>query len=122
MPRFLIALLLACVLPLKGALAAASMPCPGHGVPVLQPHAAAAASDHADSPHHGEHDGPSTGAAGHPAHGGDCPLCLAGGADAASLALAPAGPALSAAARFPALSAPAPSFQRDGPERPPRSL
>ena len=113
--RLCILLLLAVLLPVRGAVAAAMM-CPptgsgGH-------HALHAFGEHAE--HHHRHDASS--AAHDHAAGDKCGLCAAC-CTAAPLPSSVPGlnaPADLRAARFPALLAQAPSFLSGGQERPPR--
>ena len=124
--------LLALMLPVRGAMAAA-MPCmPAGG----GSHAEVVAMDHGDMAHHDgmqhhgdgvqvhEHD---TGHDPQPGQGhapqDKCNMCSAS-CSAPPLASAfPAidGPVVLSTATFPAFSAPAPTFQSDGQDRPPRT-
>lgn len=141
--RLIVLLLLAVLLPVRGALAAA-MPCMGpaagsHAARSLAPleplppcHEAMAAADEpggsfdepvddagAPSAHGADHGGPHDGT---PAGGCGCPLC-ASGCHAAPLALGlPTLPSLQPmATAFPPLRVWVAPFESDGPERPPRA-
>jgi hypothetical protein len=113
--RLYILLLLAVLLPVRGAVAAAMM-CPPSGSG--SPHAMHGSGEHAG--HHHEH-APS-GAHDHAA-GDKCGLCAACCTAAPLVGNAPgvSVPNDLRTAGFPALLAQAPSFVSDGPERPPRS-
>ena len=155
--RLWLLLLLAVLLPFRGALAAA-MPCMsagggGHGMAQMMGAHAQPGNGHGHGHDHGDYQGRHQGhAQAHgPVHGGGahaqgveashptahdpasahhdpsapdkCSACSACCASP-SLPSAPMGidePAVLAAVSFPAFSAPEPSFQSDGPERPPRS-
>jgi hypothetical protein len=133
--RFWLLLLLAVLLPLRGAMAAAML-CPPGGPQPMQALEHAMAGAHADAAaagheHHGPHHGPHHAAApdtadGEEASGGEdrCDLCAAFCSAVPLLrsfrSTVPAQPA--AAVAFPALAVPAPSFVSDGQERPPRSI
>lgn len=149
--RLCLLVLLAVLLPVRGAMAAA-MPCANagqgsHGMPhatVAHPaghghgaEARAAGAGHADQAtlhapaHHGSadhasahHDAADHDAAPHdPGHQDRCSVCSACCASP-SLPSTPLGiraPTAWMSVPFPAFSAPAPSFQSGGPERPPRS-
>lgn len=131
--RLFILVLMAVLLPVRGAVAAA-MVCPGGAVP---PAASAATGQghhdmHADTGEHAmdpsSHHVADEGVAGSDdapcgEHTGTCPFC-ASGCSVTPLTSAPpsiASPLPIAAVTFPALSAPVPAFQSDGPERPPRT-
>jgi hypothetical protein len=131
--RILVVLLLALLLPLRGAVAA-TMLCAtpgeasevtaaqhedehgrhaGHHDPAMHADHQAMAADPAPSHHDGQG-----------AHADACNLCTSG-CHATPLATAPpqlAQPRLTARLVFPALCVPAPAFQSDGQERPPRSI
>jgi hypothetical protein len=131
--RILVLLLLALLLPLRGALAA-TMLCstPGESsqvnVVVLPDHGAHA--EHAGHEMHGDgadHAGPDPGVSHHDGKGGHadkCNLCVNGCNATPLVAALPevTQPLLAAKVVFPAVSAPAPAFQSDGQERPPRSI
>lgn len=129
--RLWFVVLLAVLLPLRGAMAA-SMPCASPGAPVAV--SSAAPADHAMHGHDGGHDhgAPSEAHAAHDddtgaAHDHASPKCSMCSATCStpplpSAAVGVPAPAVSAAASFPRLSAPAPTFQSDGQERPPRTL
>ena len=149
--RLWLLLLLAVLLPFRGALAAA-MPCMsagegGHGMAqMMGAHAQPEnghGHDHGNDHHRGHDQGhgqvhgagphvPDAADAQHVGHASahhdpsapdQCSACSACCASP-SLPSAPMGidePAVLAAVSFPAFSAPEPSFQSDGPERPPRS-
>jgi hypothetical protein len=120
--RVLLLLLLAALLPIRGAMAAAML-CPMTGQQALQAVATVAheqmdhAMAHGDAAgeHHGAPDVAST---------DKCTMCAA----FCSLTSLPsdsprlAEPPLLAAMKFPDLSTPAPSFLSGGQERPPRTL
>ena len=120
--RIWLLLLLAVLLPIRGAIAAA-LPCAGEGLPahVAQAHAAA----HAQHQHmsHVGHASP-LGHAGEHGDDGKCNLC----ASCCLGATLPAtfSPAIAAieeaGASFAVLQASAPTFLSDGQERPPRSI
>lgn len=137
--RVWLLVLLAALLPVRGAMAVAMACAPGN-MPVSG--AAAVSMAHADHHGHGAsaHDHASSGHHDHGAHGhapvpagtpddgtshaDQCNLCAAS-CSATPLIRDVAGipePADAAATTFPSLSAPAPSFLSDGQERPPRSL
>jgi hypothetical protein len=140
--RILVLVLLAVLLPVRGAFAGA-MWCASHGAAhgaleigaevddVPLPHAlkndhAAMGHDHGGMAHdhaamHGSHHGHDE----RPADGmasATCQFCASGCCMASIVATVPAiGPApLTARATFPPLIVPAPAFESDGPERPPR--
>jgi hypothetical protein len=113
--RLCILLLLAVLLPVRGAVAAAMM-CPPTGSG--SHHAVQGSGEHAG--HHHEH---ASGAAHEHTAGDKCGLCAAC-CTAAPLPSSVPGlnaPADLRAAGFPALRTQAPSFLSDGQERPPRS-
>lgn len=134
--RVLVVLLLAVLLPVRGAFAGA-MPCEGAGAP----HGGAMA--HLQSPqgheHHASHDpaSPHDHASGHEhashadaavGHDGTtasptCQFCASGCCMASIVASVPAlGPApFVATAAYPPLVVPDPAFESGGPERPPRT-
>jgi hypothetical protein len=141
--RVLVLVLLAVLLPVRGAFAGA-MWCASHGAahgaPAMQADADALAMPHAMAHHHGgtahEHaamaadagamqgdvhdaDSPSP----HGKASATCQFCASGCCMASIVAGVPAvGPApLTARASFPPLIVPAPAFESDGPERPPRA-
>lgn len=144
--RLFVLLLLAVLLPLRGAVAA-TMVCAEMG----QSSGVGSAAGKAHHGIHGDHaqlTGPARGAA--HAHGANyagpvadaglldaagqdggtssssdtCHICASGCHAAPLAAAAPvvAGPVMTAKVFFPAISAPAPAFQSDGQERPPRSI
>ena len=140
--RLCLLLLLAVLLPARGAVAAAMLCAPAGvgaaGEPRISSHPPSHAMGHHAMGHHG--DGADTHAA-HPAglhgdglsSGGDadasspqdrCTLCAAFCSLTPLVGSAPGlfVPQALPAAPFPALSAPVPSFLSDGQERPPRSL
>jgi hypothetical protein len=122
--RIWLLVLLAILLPLRGAIAAA-VPCAdiGHHAPAAAPtthhhmHATAVAAEAAASTGHGTH---------HHDHAGidKCNLCSSCCSTAPLLlTFSPTVPALDGpAADFPLVQAPAPTFLSDGQERPPRSI
>lgn len=129
--RLVLLLLLAVLLPLRGAIAAAA-PCAGDGF--RGPASSAQAGGHAHQHHHHHSGGPAgepaslhAHAGGHPHEHGDagkCNLC-ASCCSAASLpaTFSPAIAALEAApASFAVVNASVQPFLSDGQERPPRSL
>ncbi len=125
--------LLALLLPVRGAVAGAMM-CPAGGsgsqtelrpqqVAHLSVGGSMATQGHTGAHHHAHaagdrHGNPAFG------HGDKCGVCAAGGSFTPLWGAIPAvAPALeSASAEFPSLSAPAPSFLSDGQERPPRRI
>ena len=137
--RICLLLLLAVLLPARGAVAAAMLcPAGGTGTPTEVRVDAAASGHHHDAadPHEAHHrhavdDGAAHAAhdPGHhpdagPCHADKCNLCagfcsVTSMPSAASIALLPQ---VVSAVRFPAVSAPTPSFVSGGPERPPRSI
>jgi hypothetical protein len=134
--RIWLLVLLAVLLPIRGAVAAAML-CQSQGAGGQSTvamagsetdHHAIGAVDHAAHEHadhqHAEHDSDAAGTGGHHDGFGKCNLCC----DFCSmtpllsaLPSVPTPPNLSSVA-FPALLAPAPSFLSDGQERPPRSI
>ncbi len=137
--RLWLVVLLSVLLPLRGALAVA-MPCApaggvGHGVPLAE---TGLAGHHASHGHAGGHDhGAQAGEHALHEHGGghghghgedtDSPKCnlCAASCSVPPLPSTSAGlrePTALASVSFPRLSAPATTFQSDGPERPPRIL
>jgi len=136
--RIVLLVLLAFLLPIRGAVAAAML-CPGGGdgrpaAVALEPghhetHAAHGMhDDHAAAHHHhADDDTPDAGAEAASSSGGHQPACqiCASGCCVTPLAFAPPsvqGPRLSATVSFPALCAPVPAFQSDGQDRPPRTI
>ena len=119
--RILLLLLLAVLLPARGALASAMLCAPaGAGT-----HSEAAAMDHHAAGNHEQHDDHDAAAPADasPSNAHDeCNLCSAYCTATTLPSSAPAAPAPQAVAtaRFPALCAPAPSFLSGGQERPPR--
>lgn len=123
--------LLALLLPVRGAMAAA-MPCMTAGAGV---HAAGVATDHGDLAHHdGSHQAPDAHAHepapdSQPGHGhghgsqDKCNMCSASCSSPPLAGTFPAldGPVVLSAAAFPSVSAPAPTFQSGGQDRPPRT-
>lgn len=129
--RVWLLLVLAVLIPVRGAMAAA-MGCSSG--PAGSGQVRLAAPSHAKMPHAHEH--ASMAQAGAPAaHAGDhphpdrhdvstpCPMCSADCSVTPLVSAVPRlpDPRLTAAVVFPAASAPVPSFLSDGPERPPRS-
>lgn len=126
--RIVLLVLLAVLLPIRGAMAAAML-CPpaldaasahAHG-DARSVHGAEAAHDHAQHSHHHEHAASSAQANG---DDGACNLCAA---FCAATPLPSSAPTLTAPsddmnASFPELHAAVPSFISSGPERPPRSI
>jgi hypothetical protein len=110
--RIWLLVLLAVLLPVRGAVAAAML-CPP----------ANPAHEHADH-QHAEHDADAPGASGHDDGFGKCNLCCDLCSMTPMLSALPSIPTplnLSSVS-FPDLFAPAPSFLSDGQERPPRSI
>lgn len=139
--RLCLLVLLAVLLPARGAMAAAMVCAPagmaGHGMPqalhappVVPGHAATQAHVHAEHGHgepgHADH-GHADPAPGNPPHDpAPHDLCSACSACCTSPSLPSAAvgigePAALASVPFPRFSAPAPSFHSDGQERPPRT-
>ncbi|HWH82943.1 MAG TPA: hypothetical protein VNU71_11990 [Burkholderiaceae bacterium] len=124
--RIALVLLLAALLPIRGAMAAAML-CPqgSHGAAaahrMVMP---AAGHDHAAMLKEQQHVHDAAGAASDDGHAGGCSLCAAFCTMTPMPSAAPAVHAatLVRALAFPVLAAPAPVFQSDGPERPPRTL
>jgi hypothetical protein len=134
--RIWLLVLLAVLLPIRGAVAAAML-CPsgtagaqtsvamaGAGID----HHAAGAVDHAAHEHaghqHAEHHSDAAGTAGHHDGFGKCNLCCDFCSMTPLLSTLPSIPTPPnlASVSFPALHAPAPNFLSDGQERPPRSI
>jgi len=126
--------LLALLLPVRGAMAAA-MPCmpAGGGSHAEVAEVVMMDSDdvaHHDGMHHG-HDaqvhGPTPGSDSGPGHGhasqDKCTMCSASCSSPPLASTFPVidGPVVLSTASFPAFSAPTPTFQSDGQERPPRT-
>ncbi len=133
--RVVVLVLLAFLLPVRGALAAAML-CPGgggvgmavlavekgnghgHGEPGVH-------DEHATGHHHPSHGDPSGGdTASSGGHQPGCQVC-AGGCCVTPLAFAlpsVAGPLSGPSVAFPAFSAPIAAFQSEGQDRPPRTL
>lgn len=144
MVRLCLLLLLAMLLPWRGAVAAAML-CPPAAAPAQQalpahPHALVGAAgqhhghahhDHQAQPRQGQ-DSPDDGLqapsgtshADHTGQDSTCQLCAATCSVTAlpEQALELPAPTAAAASRFPALVAPVPDFLSDGQERPPRSI
>jgi hypothetical protein len=124
--RLWLLVLVAVLLPLRGAIAA-GLPCAG-GSPAPQPQGVAMAQHHhhaTGGAHHlhaaaaaGLHD---HGAAGHADKCNLCAACCSGGALPTDIALRVAA-AETGTEAFPEPASPAPSFVAEGQERPPRSL
>ena len=126
--RILILVLMAILLPIRGAVAA-TMLCPGgegsgraavagaHGHHDMH-------SDHAASHHHATGDGDVTDGSSSLKHPTTCQFCASGGCMASIvgtvLSLGQPGP--TSPVSFPALTAPVPAFQSDGQDRPPRTI
>jgi hypothetical protein len=112
--RLCILLLLAVLLPVRGAVAAAMMCAP---IASGSHHATHGSGEHAGHPH-----GPASGAVHDHAAGDKCGLCAACCTAAPLVSNAPdvSIPSDLRTAGFPALRAQAPSFLSDGQERPPR--
>ena len=128
-----ILVLLAILLPIRGAMAA-TMLCPdGEG-----PSSAAVVAEHghhdmqADQEMHADHSSPHHHASGdapnddsssgeHPAN---CHFCASGCCMASIVGTVPSlgQPGLTSSVAFPALTAPIPAFQSDGQDRPPRTI
>jgi hypothetical protein len=136
--RVLLLMLLALLLPVRGAMAAAML-CPpgGHGHAVAQALAAQPVHHHAGHEHAGQHAGQNLHQHHHPeapadtpdAHAGDthsssCHVC----ASFCSMTPMPSDipalpqPALVSSMSFPTWAAPEPLFLSDGQERPPRTI
>jgi hypothetical protein len=121
--RLSLILLLAVLLPVRGALAAAMLCAPA-------PVPATSAQAHAEHGHHGNaHEAAATPAPEHTAHGEHaghkaCTQCAAfcSLTPLAETGRAPLDAVALPAASFPPLAAPAVRFERDGPERPPRTV
>jgi hypothetical protein len=122
--RALLLIFLALLMPVRAAVAGAML-CPTGGTSVSHPQHPQMYDDSTAGHAHHEgmhHDAAQPSPASH-AHDGGCNLC----ASFCSMTPMPSSaptiePALLAATlSFPALRAPAPSFQSDGPDRPPRS-
>lgn len=146
--RVWLLVLLAALLPIRGAAAAAMLCLPtaeggsdtvlmaGSGTGHAQVHASAHASHQHESQHEHEHehdghlmaqaDGDAVGSAsgGHHDGGGKCNLCCGFCSMTPMLSTPPSVPAPVhlTSVSFPDLCAPAPSFLSDGQERPPRSI
>jgi hypothetical protein len=133
--RIVILVLLAFLLPIRGAVAAAML-CPGGGdgrtaaVAVEQGHHETQAAhgmhdEHAAAHHHpSAGDTPDADASSSGGHQPACQFC-ASGCCVTPLAFAPPSvqsPRLAATVSFPALCAPVPAFQSDGQDRPPRTI
>lgn len=125
--RIWLLLLLAVLIPVRGAVAAAMLCLPAAGseqaAVQLQDHSHhehGAHAAHSSADDDAGHDGPANG---HHASG-QCTLCSACCSSASLLSSVPvvAVPPGLVAASFPDLSAPAPTFLSDGQERPPRSI
>ena len=132
--RTLILVLLAVLLPIRGAVAAAML-CPGEAVTI----GVVAVAEHG---HHDMHAGPYMDAHhtaahdhhshGHPSNGSPsdthqsaCQFCAGGGCCVTPLAFAPpsvANPVLITSAAFPALTARVTVYYQDGQDRPPRTI
>lgn len=141
--RLFVLLLLAVLLPLRGAVAA-TMVCaePGEANQTVMAVGAAHHDMHSGHPHGSDHDVSSDAQATHGDHAvhppsvadshddgawaasDTCHICASGCHAAALATTAPvvAGPVMTAKVVFPTISAPAPAFQSDGQERPPRSI
>jgi hypothetical protein len=131
--RIFILVLLAILLPIRGAMAA-TMLCPdGEG-----PSSAAVVAEHGhdeteaehgvhadhSSPHHhasGDASNDDSSSGEHPAN---CHFCASGCCMASIVGTVPSlgQPGLTSSVAFPALTAPVPAFQSDGQDRPPRTI
>lgn len=132
--RVLLLVLLSAMLPIRGVMAAALL-CPPHAGAVGDAHTLPVAGESADgdavapthdgseSPHH---DGGASPSHHHESASGTdtCNLCSACCSVPPLPSTAPAVPLPHDTARavFPSFAAPAPTFQSEGPERPPRSI
>lgn len=126
--RFWLLVVLAAMLPLRGAMAAAMLCAPAAPVEVRMSHDTAhgpsMAHDHGHEamPEHAVHD------ATHDTHDhashDKCTMCSAFCSATPLLSASPDLPALppTGTATYPPLDAPVPTFQSDGQERPPRSI
>ena len=117
--RIILLVVLALLLPVRGAIGAAML-CPqgGHSAPTAQ-----GASQDAHAMHHGGH-AHAHAVPNSDAHSVSCSVCAA----FCSMTPMPSDvltlqerPPLASPVVFPALLVPAPTFQSDGPERPPRA-
>lgn len=120
--RIWLLVLLAALLPVRGALATAMLCAPAIGAQGPA-HTAAAHHDHHDHPAHAQ---PAGDAAADSHDGGahdKCSLCASCCATVPLLSSPPGPPEpFDAVQQFPDLCVPAPSFVSDGQERPPRSI
>lgn len=133
--RIWLLVLLAALLPIRGAIAAAML-CPpaavGSEMPMVDHgtgtdaqehgHQGHAQHDHTGGSHHGDHGGAHDGKA--PTSHDKCNLCSACCSATPLLSAMPSVPQPhdQTAESFPDFSVPAPSFLSDGQERPPRSI
>lgn len=117
--RVLFVIFLALLIPVRGAVAGAML-CPTGGTAA---HHATAEDDMADMHRAHAHHGQSETPAPHATHDTGCNLCATFCSMTPMPSTAPTiePSMLSATLSFPALHAPAPSFQSGGPDRPPRS-
>ena len=120
--RIFVLVVMAALLPVRGAVAVA-MFCPGDAGAgtVAAGHDHHAAGMQGGNALHADPDGD---AADDSTHASRCHACVSGCCAATIVGAAPTVDVLprSAAVVFPALSAPVPAFESDGPERPPRSI
>jgi len=124
--RILILVLMAILLPIRGAVAA-TMLCPeGEGtdtvVTVVVHGHHEMHSDHAASHHHAT--GDVTDGSSSVKHPTTCQFCASGGCMASIVGTVPSleQPGPTSSVSFPALTAPVPAFQSDGQDRPPRTI
>lgn len=115
--RILVVLLIAFLLPIRGAVAA-TMLCSDPG------EAAQLAAMHGDHAMHADHDDAGPDHHDDGGHTSSCHLCASGCHAVALASVSPSvdGPVLTALVKFPTLSAPVPAFHSDGQERPPRTI
>lgn len=131
--RILLLVLLAVLLPIRGAVAA-SMLCPeGGGTSTTQAvgvhehhgvHAGQAMqSDHSAARHHVVADGANSGSSSNE-HPASCHFCASGCCMASMVVTVPSlsHPGLTSTVMFPALTAPIPTFHSGGQDRPPRTI
>lgn len=121
--RLCLLLMLAVLLPLRGAVAA-SMACAGLPMAVMapaSPDATPSATPDANEDHPACHEDDTAGTASHTS-ADKCHLCIAAGSAAPlpSQGMQLAGPALCTSVVFPAVTVRLAGFVPDGPERPPR--
>ncbi len=125
--RLWLLLLLAVLLPIRGAVAGAMLcPAGGAGMPAALQAVAAQAGHHDMSTHTAAHEHGGAGHQDHHDHGSTdrCNMCSAFCSLTPMLSDVPRLPAPTAlpALKFPEFASPAPSFLSDGQERPPRSV